>query len=201
MEPNPSAYPALRFFDPLTQTRKTGETLPHWQQVHVTYFVTFRLADSLPASMLHEWKHERESWLAAHPEPWSPEMENEYHRLFSHRIDQWLDQGVGECLLADGGNAGIVSNAFAHFDRFRYLIHSWVIMPNHVHLLLSMEKSSDLGSDCELETIHCDQNPPSRWLPRSGLATQLLRPDHPGLGSFHECCAVYPQESREGEVE
>ena len=145
MEPDPSAYPALRFFDPLTQTRKAGETLPHWQQDHVSYFITFRLAGSLPATMLRERKLERESWLVAHPEPWSTETEMKYHRLFSHRIDQWLDQGAGDCLLADEGNAKIVSSAFAHFDRERYLIHSWVIMPNHVHLLVSMEKSSDLG--------------------------------------------------------
>ncbi|RYD20585.1 MAG: hypothetical protein EOP88_14500 [Verrucomicrobiaceae bacterium] len=145
MEPSASAYPVLRFFNPLCQTRKAGETLPHWQQDHVTYFVTFRLADSLPASMLREWKQERESWLIANPEPWPPEVEMEYHRLFSHRIDQWLDQGEGDCLLADEGNTEIVSGAFGHFDRNRYLVHSWVIMPNHVHLLVSLEKSSDLS--------------------------------------------------------
>jgi hypothetical protein len=44
--------------------------LPHWEQSGATYFVTFRLADSLPADVLAQWRDERAAWLKLHPQPW-----------------------------------------------------------------------------------------------------------------------------------
>ncbi len=41
-------------------------TLPHWRQDGCTYFVTFRLADSLPQSVVAKLKEKRERWLARH---------------------------------------------------------------------------------------------------------------------------------------
>jgi hypothetical protein len=37
--------------------------LPHWEQDNATYFVTFRLTDSLPKSVLDRIESERESIL------------------------------------------------------------------------------------------------------------------------------------------
>jgi REP element-mobilizing transposase RayT len=65
------------------------------------------------------------------------ETEAEYHKRFSSVIDRHLDEGHGSCLLREPANADIVARAFEHFDHSRYLLHAWVIMPNHVHLLLS----------------------------------------------------------------
>ncbi|RYD31982.1 MAG: hypothetical protein EOP87_13680 [Verrucomicrobiaceae bacterium] len=145
MEPNPSAYPALKFLNQFAEIQKTRDHLPHWQQDNATYFLTFRLADSIPAALLHEWKEEKDQWLIDRPKPWSSETETEYHKLFSSRIDHHLDQGSGSCLLAKPENSETVANAFAHFDRVRYLLHTWVIMPNHVHVLLSLDRNLDLG--------------------------------------------------------
>jgi type I restriction enzyme R subunit len=39
--------------------------LPHWRQSGCTYFVTFRLADSLPQRVVDEIEYERDQWLAA----------------------------------------------------------------------------------------------------------------------------------------
>ncbi len=38
----------MKFFDPRGDIEKTAHKLPHWQQVEVAIFVTFRLADTLP---------------------------------------------------------------------------------------------------------------------------------------------------------
>lgn len=59
----------LRFFNPYEEIRFTENLLPHWQQKGAMYFITFRLADSIPARLRAQWQEEREIWLRLHPEP------------------------------------------------------------------------------------------------------------------------------------
>ena len=123
------------FFNPNAQVAVTKNHLPHWQQGAVWVFVTWRLGDSLPKVKLDQWKTEREVWLKYHPEPWDEKTEAEYHERFSHQIDDWLDQGSGSCVLKDPACAKIVADALRHFDGHRYELASFVVMPNHVHVL------------------------------------------------------------------
>ena len=39
--------------------------LPHWRQAGATYFVTFRLGDSVPRKVLEQWEYEKQHWLHA----------------------------------------------------------------------------------------------------------------------------------------
>jgi len=57
----------LHFFNPYAETAKTRNNLPHWQQKGAVYFVTFRLADAIPQSLLGPWQELREAWLLHHP--------------------------------------------------------------------------------------------------------------------------------------
>ena len=127
--------PSGPFFNSYAETLVTKNHLPHWQQGHVWCFVTWRLADSLPKAKLDQWNTERSDWLKQHPEPWDEEAETAYHEKFSRQIDEWLDQGGGSCVLRDLANASIVAEAMRHFDGERYEIASFVVMPNHVHVL------------------------------------------------------------------
>ncbi|MFC7336417.1 transposase [Haloferula chungangensis] len=133
-------WDALRYFNELADTTVTNNRLPHWNQSGASYFLTFRLADSLPSHLLHELNEERTAWIAKHPQPWDLKTEAEYHKIFSVKVDRWLDAGYGECLLKQTLNAEIVSSAFHHFDADRYLLHSFVVMPNHVHVLVSTDE-------------------------------------------------------------
>jgi len=126
------------FFDPNKEIDIHTHRLPHWQQGEVFYFVTWRLADSLPQEKLKQLREEKENWLRLHPEPWDDESEDEYHRLFSDRIDQWLDAGEGSCILRDPVLANIVAGAFHYFDGKRYDLVAFVVMPNHVHVLFRL---------------------------------------------------------------
>ena len=135
----------LRFLNGEAPIDRTRRHLPHWQQDGKCYFVTFRLADSLPVSLLRQWTTERDQWLHDHPKPWSAETEAEYHRLFSGAIDRWLDQGMGSCLLREPAHSSVVANAFHHFDGTRYTLHTFVVIPNHVHLLLSLGENAVLA--------------------------------------------------------
>jgi len=139
-------WPILRFLHDEAVVKKTQNNLPHWQFENSTVFLTFRLADSIPADILKSWKFERDTWLREYPQPWSTELEMEYQKRFSGAIDRYLDEGLGSCILRNPANAKIVGDAFQHFDHDRYLIHAWVIMPNHVHLLFSLKKDVALES-------------------------------------------------------
>jgi putative transposase len=125
----------LRFFNPYAKIQHTENRLPHWQQEGAVYFVTFRLADSVPSSLLNQWRDEREGWLRVHLEPWSFEIEREYHQRFSGAIERWLDEGHGACLLRRHDCAEIVAETLRHFEGERVMMISFAVMPNHVHVL------------------------------------------------------------------
>ena len=73
----------MRFFNPYEEIRFTENLLPHWQQAGAVHFITFRLADALPARLLAQWEDERTTWLRFHPKPWTLETEDQYHKRFS----------------------------------------------------------------------------------------------------------------------
>lgn len=138
--------PPPRFLNPDSPTRVTRNRLPHCSQRQATYFITFRLADSLPATKLRRHRKQRESWVAAQgPRPWSPETEREYYRRFFGKLEHWLDMGSGECLLEDPANAGIIADCLQFFEGQRSELHAWVIMPNHVHVLLDVLPEAELS--------------------------------------------------------
>ena len=118
--------------------RAWGNKLPHWQQMGVCCFVTFRLADSIPAALWQAFKKEREEWRKDHPEPWDEATEAEYHRTFSGQVERWLDQGMGSCALRRREMAEVVLTALRHFEGERTTLHSAVVMPNHVHALVTL---------------------------------------------------------------
>ncbi len=75
--------------------------LPHLDQSRGVYFVTFRQADSVPQELLLRWINERHIWMQTHPEPWDEVIRKEYQRLFTVKMEKWLDAGYGECVLRD----------------------------------------------------------------------------------------------------
>jgi len=137
----------VKFFNELAKTRVGVNRLPHWQQEGATYFVTYRLADSIPKELMDEWMAEKAKWVAANPQPWDEPTEMEFHRLFTARMDALMDMGHGDCVLRNGCCRIILAESFASFEGVRYVMHSWVAMPNHVHLLFT------LAEGVELETM------------------------------------------------
>jgi REP element-mobilizing transposase RayT len=110
--------------------------LPHWRQPGATYFVTLRLADSLPKAKREELAILRRDWESSHPPPWDREVLEALARQLTEREESWLDQGMGSCLLKDPGLASLLVQAMHHFDGSRHELGAYVIMPNHVHVLL-----------------------------------------------------------------
>ena len=110
--------------------------LPHFTQPDVIYFITFRLADAVPAPVAEQWRQQRDAWLQSHPKPWGPQDEKEFRRLFTLRMEQWMDAGNGSCLLRQARHREEVQRCLLHGDPSQYDLGDFVIMPNHVHFLL-----------------------------------------------------------------
>ena len=102
---------------PLFQGSHDRGYLPHLKAAGGTYFVTFRLADSLPATVLRQLEE-------------IPEKQR------SKKIEEYLDAAHGECWLGKPEIADMLKQVLLKFHRERYQLHSWAIMPNHVHMLI-----------------------------------------------------------------
>ncbi|MEI6072908.1 MAG: class I tRNA ligase family protein [Verrucomicrobiae bacterium] len=118
---------------------RQGASLPHWEQAKTTFAVTFRLADSLPRSVLSEIAEDRRTLAlrALEGKLLSDHEAAEWQKLFSEKIQALLDAGHGACHLAEPEVAGIVLDALRHFDGDRYELHACCIMPNHVHAVFT----------------------------------------------------------------
>src|SRR5262249_41895915 len=132
----PDARATFIGFDEFAEFDITRRHLPHWRQEDKTYFVTFRLADSIPATKLSKLESDREAWLKHNPEPWTEVQRRQYYERFSAKLDEWLDAGSGSCVLKDERSAKVVADALKHFEGQRYKLGAWVVMPNHVHALV-----------------------------------------------------------------
>ncbi|MBI5092590.1 MAG: transposase [Candidatus Hydrogenedentes bacterium] len=120
--------------------------LPHWRQTGTTYFVTFRLGDSIPRAKLEQWEREREEWLAAHSEPHDARLREEFYVLFIERFQKWLDAGYGSCVLSKPHVGSIVEEALRFSDGERYALGEHIVMPNHVHALVTPLPGYDLST-------------------------------------------------------
>lgn len=110
--------------------------LPHLKREGATYFVTLRQAGTLPRDVLARFRQEREAIVqhaVAAKRPLSWHEQQELFNWYSNRVDKFLDAGHGPCHLRDPELAGIVAQAIRFFERIRYELHAWVVMPNHVH--------------------------------------------------------------------
>ena len=143
----PPGFQGLRSDLPVTFYHRH---MPHWRQEGATYFVTFRLADSLPQSKLLELESLRREFAARHGicgTDWQSVLRKNGESIprdawealcqeQMQRIEKWLDRGLGSCHLKRSDIAEIVVNALHHFDDDTYELGSYIAMPNHVHAVM-----------------------------------------------------------------
>lgn len=135
----------MDFLDPDPSARLTGRYdrgyLPHLRSQGRSYFVTFRLEGTLPQELLRQYRAERAALLAKAKAAQSDgELLPEDHRrlfdLYSEKIEVYLDGGRGECWLKDARIGDLVAGALRFFHGQRYDLGPWVVMPNHVHVIV-----------------------------------------------------------------
>jgi putative transposase len=132
--------------NPLRSGIHTRGYLPHVKREGAAYFVTFRLADSLPLEVLLQFLAEKAERIkrlelerarqrqAAHPKPVG-DSEEFIERDYMRKVERYLDKGVGECVLRRRDLAELVVGALGYFADERYRLDAWVVMPNHVHVV------------------------------------------------------------------
>jgi putative DNA methylase len=108
--------------------------LNHFDGGPIPQTVTFRLIDSFPSKKLEEWADELELLFDQF-------RETERRR----RIEEYLDMGKGEAWLSRREIAELVQRALLYFAGNRYDLHAWVIMPNHVHALITLREFQALS--------------------------------------------------------
>jgi len=113
--------------------------LPHWQPDAATVFVTYRLANSLPEGVLAALREEQARVVKQLP------RRGETEELRAVRLSRQsfvlMDKALatatdGVRWLADYRVASLVQTNLWHWDGKRYTLHRYVIMPNHVHILI-----------------------------------------------------------------
>jgi REP element-mobilizing transposase RayT len=137
--------PGFSAFDPQRAVTIRRRHMPHWRQAGATYFVTFRLADSLPITKLAQWRAEHARWKHEHPTP-SDDERTEQQKAYQTKVERWLDQGSGCCILADANIASIVEERLRYVEGEQYSLFAFVIMPNHVHACLRPMDDHDLDT-------------------------------------------------------
>jgi REP element-mobilizing transposase RayT len=135
----------LMFYNPWLPQHTNQRNLSHWHQAGATYFITFRLADSIPLQKLRSWKAERELWITQNGGRLDEKQLADYEKRFPAQLNKWLDAGSGCCVLKKPAICQILCNALKYFNGTRYTLDRWVIMPNHVHLLITPNASEELS--------------------------------------------------------
>ena len=126
--------------------------LPHYDVANKYQMITYRLADSLPKHVLagSAELHSASNISKDKDRPGSAEL---YSALIEEQealrkrklIEKYLDQGYGSCLLRNPTCAQIILDAWKFFDGERYDLIAYVVMPNHVHLLIKTYSSFPIG--------------------------------------------------------
>lgn len=136
------------------QERVRRRRLPHWEISGAFYFITFRLAGSLPAVVAEAWRSER-GRVREEPE-WSGSREEQASRawLLDTKFDAQLDRGdTGPRYLSDPAVAALVADALRFFDGQRYALTAYVVMPNHLHTVLQPLLNPKVGAMWGLDSL------------------------------------------------
>ncbi|MHB0989397.1 MAG: transposase [Bellilinea sp.] len=126
--------------------------LPHYQVDGATIFVTFRLAGSLPISIiryLNEVKHQQERIVGKISDPTArKEAFTRSNKILFGKWDKALDLNYAESnWLSDRNVAETIWNSIHYRDKKEYILDACCIMPNHIHIVITPLKNG--------EAYHC----------------------------------------------
>ncbi len=94
--------------------------LPHYDAAGIYQVLTYRLRDSLPREVVARLR----------------ETHGDNDQARRKAAETYLDAGYGSCVLRKPEVAKMVVDCWRHFHGQRYRVIAYVVMPNHVHLLI-----------------------------------------------------------------
>jgi len=116
--------------------------LPHIQPLGATFFITFRLAGSLPQVLLRQWEEEKRLHLVEQlritDEHKREQHEREWQRRWFRKFESSLDRAQsGPTWLKDERVAAQVAESLRYRDGKVYRFDAYCIMSNHVHVVFA----------------------------------------------------------------
>lgn len=120
--------------------------LPHFEPPGATFFITTRLAGSLPGHIIALLKEEQQFLHRRIRETKDLEIKKrltyELERRYLGRFDKYVDTATaGPTWLALPEIAGMVAEAMHFRDDTVYNLYSYTIMPNHTHIVFSVQRN------------------------------------------------------------
>jgi type I restriction enzyme R subunit len=147
-----------QLFDPHQDFEVDEGARPHWAQAGTITFVTMRTADSIPREVIVRWNRQRLEYLRLrriHCEDWRQGREAleanarwQFDKHFRRLREDHLDTCLGACPFRNRRAAESIRDALLHFDNERYLLGDFVVMPNHVHLLVAFPNAESMRKQC-----------------------------------------------------
>ena len=139
---------AGEFFDREADYDQWDRTRPDCHRSAAICFLTMRLNDSIPRSVILRWHQERieylqrmgveveRNWKRGH-EQLTAEQQAKFSKHFSRQRETTLDECLGGCELSDPRAREEVAKTLEFFHGQRYWLGDYVIMPNHIHCLVA----------------------------------------------------------------
>jgi REP element-mobilizing transposase RayT len=124
--------------------------LPHYQPAEATFFVTYRLACSLPVLVIQNLKDEfhkqtKEVMLKVKDVKLREEELYKTQKRYFAKFDDHLDKNLNESYwLKNDTIAGIVADSLHFLADSYFELWAYCIMSNHVHLLISMHANAPI---------------------------------------------------------
>ena len=112
--------------------------IPHYDANLKYQMITYRLADALPRGVL--------PGSTGGPPVKNKTDEKENALKQRQLVESILDKGYGCCVLKIPSIAKLVIDNWRYFDKDRYDLISYVVMPNHVHILIKVSLSEIVHS-------------------------------------------------------
>jgi putative transposase len=164
--PAPPGFQGLREDLPLEVYQ---QALPHWRQDGATYFVRFRLHDSLPQAKLAELRAYKAEWEMQYAKRRGlkstlrsdAKERDEMAVEIMRRVETWLDQGMGSCCLKVKEAARKITDAMHETDGARCELDCHVVMPNHVHAVV---RPLNPATDPLEKVLQSWKESSSRWI-------------------------------------
>src|SRR5579863_2440659 len=160
----------IQVFDPNQGYSVLWRKLPHWAQAGTICFITWRTNDSMPRKVVEKWIAERNALLLreglkVNDAGYAGICEARRHwkqlvqrlaqqvqwKLQCELTDQFeyhLDACHGACLLRLRELAEIVGESLMKFSGQRYELTDFVVMPNHVHILVAFRDEDEMIKQC-----------------------------------------------------
>jgi len=132
--------------------------LPHLQPIGGTFFITFRLKDSIPLAVLQQlradFQAQKDAFLR-NPTPENNSLFNQMRKRYFVLYDDELDRSAhGSCCLNGLEQAQLIMKELHRWDGDMYDLMAYCIMPNHVHLLIDTSFQLPDNLECfQLDSI------------------------------------------------